>query len=505
MKVLVVDDSALSRKVIIRDLERIVDVEVLEASDGEQGVSLAFSEKPDLITMDVEMPGMDGVTAAGKIRRYPDCSHIPIIMISSKTDEMIKKIAFSAGANIFFEKPFESGKLFDYVSELMVKDEIFEGLNVLVVDDSSLMRTVISGTIQVKGAVVYQAEDGVAATEVLATKHIDLLVTDLVMPNMDGIELISYIRNDLNDCELPIILLTAVAEHSVQLEGLRAGADDFLVKPFSREELVSRIHNHYRRIKIAKAFNEQLYSIQKMEEVGLLLSGVMHDTNNALSNIGNLAYLAGTHLNEPEAMSVELENIQNEVHRSAKLIKQLLAFARKSDAKSDHAECFSFESLFNDVVALFLLSKPVNIHLDIQPIDSSLHIKASKARIIQVFLNLLNNAKYALKECPSAEIILQTEVLDAGFEVEIAWEHRVLSCTTLHITLKDNGCGIAKEDLDHIFDALYTTKPEHEGTGLGLTMAKRAVKSYDGMMSVESALSIGTCFHIYFPLVNRSE
>ncbi|MDX8389820.1 MAG: response regulator [Mariprofundaceae bacterium] len=500
MKILIVDDSALSRKVILHEIENIIDVEVLEASSGEEGVELAQREKPDLITMDIEMEGMDGISAAGKIRRYPDCTHIPIIMISSKTDEVIKKIAFSAGAHIFFEKPFKQGKLLEYIHELTMVEDIFAGLRVLVVDDSSMMRKLITSSIEVKGASVIETEDAISALEIIEKQHVDLLITDLVMPGMDGVDLVSYIRNDLGNLELPIILLTAVADQAIQIEALRLGADDFLVKPFSREELISRVNNHYRRIKVSRSLNEQLYNVQKMEQVGLLLSGVMHDANNTLANIGSMAFLAERHLEDQDGVAQKMTRIQDEVERGGNLIKQLLSFSRNDEESGDQSTCFQLSVVMREVLDLFSLSKLHHIKVHVNHIDDCICIEGSKARIAQVFLNLLNNAKHAIQGRENPEICIHTEVLPKGTVIKSAQDNTTLKCAMVHISLSDNGCGIAEKNIKSVFKAFYTTKSKSEGTGLGLAMIKRTILAHHGLVTIESELNQGTSFHIYLPL-----
>ncbi|MDX8390261.1 MAG: response regulator [Mariprofundaceae bacterium] len=499
MKILVVDDSTLSRKVILREVENIADVEIFEASSGEEGVEIALRETPDLITMDIEMDGMDGITAAGKIKRYPNCTHIPIIMISSKTDEVIKKVAFSAGANIFFEKPFKQGKLREYINELTTAEDIFADLRILVVDDSSMMRKLIARSIEVKGATVIEAEDGISALEVIEQEHVDLLITDLVMPGMDGIDLVSYIRHDLGNHEIPIILLTAVADQSIQIEALRLGVDDFLIKPFSREELISRINNHYRRIKASRSLNEQLYNVQKMEQVGLLLSGVMHDANNALSNIGGMAFLAERDLEDKDNIAQKMTHIQAEVERAGNLIKQLLSFSRHEES-GDQATCFQLSVVMSEVLDLFSLSKLHDLKVHANHIDDSIFIEGSKARVAQAFLNLLNNAKHALQKRDNPEIYIHSNILPKGTVIKSSEDNKTLDHTMAHISVSDNGCGIAEENIKNIFEPFYTTKSKNEGTGLGLVMIKRTISAHHGLVTVESELDQGTSFHIYLPL-----
>ncbi|MDQ6993906.1 MAG: response regulator [Mariprofundus sp.] len=505
MKILIVDDSRICRAMVIQDLKLMPELEIIEASSGEEAISLTLSEKPELITMDIEMGQMSGIQAASKIRRNPECSHIPIIMISASTDITTKQLAFDAGANIFFTKPFEPGKLFKYIQELTIKNNIFDGLTILVVEDSKVMRALISHTLAAKSATIIEATDGLAALDILANQHVDLIITDLLMPGMDGIDLTIQIRKDLALEDIPIILLTAVADQSIQIEALRAGSDDFLLKPFSREELLARINNHYRRIKAARLMNEHLYNVQKMEEVGLLLSGVMHDVNNALGNIGLLAELAQYDLSNQSKVNSELSNIQDEVMRGAQLIKQLLSFSHQDKDCDDKRECFLLAAVIKDVLSLFALSKLGDIQLSIDTMDDTLLIQGSKARIAQLFLNLLNNAKFALKQQSEPMISITTNRIDKGANMSSNEGSFLAEKAMVHIAVRDNGCGIPASNLQDIFKPFFTTKGVDEGTGLGLAMIRRSIAEHHGSIHVESDLGIGTCFHIYLPLKTTQE
>ncbi|MDX8408696.1 MAG: response regulator [Mariprofundales bacterium] len=253
MNILIVDDSAMHRGIIAKELATLTSKTILTASSAREAIDIALDQHPDLITMDLEMEGMDGIAATAKLASYPSCADIPVVVISGKTDPMIRQMAFDAGAINFFTKPFEEGVLLDFVKEILGKHvKRLEGLRILIADDSAISRTMIRRALESQGAILCEAEDGIAAVELLNQQPIDLLITDFVMPSMDGLDLTQYVREEMGNADLPIMLVTAASDLNTEVKALNLGVDDFLVKPFSHEELVARIANHQRRIRLTE-------------------------------------------------------------------------------------------------------------------------------------------------------------------------------------------------------------------------------------------------------------
>ncbi len=254
MKVLIVDDSLTARMVLRKEVESIPGIEILEANCGNEGMQKAKKHLPQVITMDINMPDMDGIEATAQIRNLPECHDIPVVIITGHAGETFSQRAFAAGAAEFMVKPFPSGRLRDYVAELAVKQQALSDMTVLVVDDAMIVRTLVTRILISQGAKVITAFNGLDAIQKMIQNEIHLIVTDYTMPRLGGIGLCEYVRNNKQRYDIPIIMLTAREEPDVVLEVLRAGADDYLTKPFSREELLARINNHARSIR----FNWQL-------------------------------------------------------------------------------------------------------------------------------------------------------------------------------------------------------------------------------------------------------
>lgn len=259
MNIFIIDDSAFTRKIIKQELQSIESVDFYEAADAQSALNLLEKFQPDLITMDVNLPDGNGISLLKKIRENEKFVNVPAIVISGNTDESLSKRAFEVGAVEFMRKPFKPGKLRAYVLDLNKTHQTLEGIHVLVVDDSMLVRSTMARILHPKGVRVQMAKDGREAWEMMQQDpEIEMVITDYLMPHLNGIELSRRIRNDLKRQEVPILILTALGEHDLVLEALNAGVNDYIVKPFSREELLARIHNHARLIQAYREIRKEM-------------------------------------------------------------------------------------------------------------------------------------------------------------------------------------------------------------------------------------------------------
>ena len=214
IRVLVVDDDPAVRELMARTLAGH-GYQVLTASTGEQGLARARSFRPHVITLDVMMPGMDGWTVLGALKEDPDLRSVPVVMVSM-VDERRK--GFALGATAYLTKPLERAQLIELVEAFRREDA---PLHVLVVDDDEDVRELVRRALDGPGVLVRSAVDGHDALEQIERERPDLLLTDLMMPGMDGFALLDAIgqREDLKG--LPVVVLSALdltAEQRTQLE-----------------------------------------------------------------------------------------------------------------------------------------------------------------------------------------------------------------------------------------------------------------------------------------------
>jgi DNA-binding response OmpR family regulator len=146
------------------------------------------------------------------------------------------------------------------------RSEVRRPGSVLVVEDDPDIRAIIVHTLERDGHQIHEAGDGMEAIEVLESKDIDLLVTDLMMPRMDGVSLIEWCRENRGNSFLPILILTALAEPQEKVKGLEAGADDYLAKPFNHRELQARVRALLRIHELTKSLEQRSIELEKANE-----------------------------------------------------------------------------------------------------------------------------------------------------------------------------------------------------------------------------------------------
>lgn len=276
MRILIVEDSAVTRKIIKRELTP-GGFEFFDAEDGEQALIIAKDHAPDLITLDVDMPNLDGFQTCANLRSLSFKSdadpmssrRIPIVFITSSDSEEERARGFEVGATDFLAKPFSEGELLNVVNKILKPQNILQGTTALVVEDSETIRHAVGDILRRQGVTVLEAAEGGAALEWARNSdiHIDLIVTDYIMPGMDGEELCFRIRNDLKLNDVPIIVLSGVESKPAIVGLFKAGATDFLIKPFAIEELLARINVHLQISLLNKKLT--LTNAQMMDELSL--------------------------------------------------------------------------------------------------------------------------------------------------------------------------------------------------------------------------------------------
>jgi PAS domain S-box-containing protein len=240
----------------------------------------------------------------------------------------------------------------------------------------------------------------------------------------------------------------------------------------------------------------QLLQAQKMDAIGRLAGGVAHDFNNLLTIITSYAELALDAVPEESALEAKVHEILLAARRAAELTRQLLAFSRKQPQALRVVE-------LNPVVGNIAKMLPRLIGEDIEfsfvPGERLGQVRVDPMQIEQILMNLAANARDAMPEGGHLRIETSDILLDGdyihGKPAVIPMGHYAL------ITVTDDGCGIPREDLPHIFEPFYTTKPSGKGTGLGLATVYGIVKQNRGFIWVYSEPGSGTIFKIYLPCV----
>ena len=289
LKILVVDDSSLIRGIIRNELEAGGYL-VEEAVHGFEALARASEiPPPDLITLDVEMPKLDGFDTCKKLRekhyarfftRSQD-NMVPVIFVTSHDTIEDRKKGFEFGAMDFITKPFKEGFILEAVNKILRPENRLKDLTALVVNDKSASRHMVSDCLRREGVTTIEAVDGIQAFGIISgrTADIDIVVTGLLMPGMNGDILCKKIRNELNLKDLPVIFLPVVDDKTELFELFKAGATDYLLQPFVIEEFLARLVVHLERARLNKSLRNTLEQVEDFNKA-------LESTIKRLTHIG---------------------------------------------------------------------------------------------------------------------------------------------------------------------------------------------------------------------------
>ena len=376
---------------------------------------------------------------------------------------------------------------------------------VLVVDDDDSTRALLRLTLERAGYQIAEAQRGDEVLQTIVQTRPNALVLDMLMPGMNGLDVIEQLRNAPETNHLPILCLTAGLSSAKEMtEALRAGADDFLRKPFNPDELVARLDTRLRVYRLANRERQRVIELEmliasysdsaepsdsasqadrlaraeQLAAIGTLSAGIAHEINNLLQPVLMGIQLALESLNEKRPVDRQvLEVAERELRRAQRLVRQLLDFSGPNRGIVGSVK-------LNDVIGevLTLTAKQLQyaqIRL-VKEFSASTSLVGNADQLKQVVLNLIVNAVQAM---PSG-----------GTLTVRTWQ----TDQNVFMSVEDSGVGITPEVQSRLFTPFFTTKAD--GTGLGLALSDQIVQEHGGRIAVESEPGQGATFTIAFPL-----
>jgi CheY-like chemotaxis protein len=372
---------------------------------------------------------------------------------------------------------------------------------VLVADDSLTVRMEIRDLLEAHGYEVCLVRNGRECLDFLEEEMPDLVLLDLVMPEIDGIEVCKRVKSAERTMEIPVLLLTAAGDIEDKVRGLKAGAEDYLTKPFEEAELLARIASHLRIKELIYQLHEEIderkkteFELQeakeKAEEANRsksdFLARMSHEIRTPMNAIIGFSEL--THRTElTPKQSDYLKGIRDSARSLLGIIDDILDFSKIEAGKlSMESVDFDLRDALDNMASMVGLraeEKGLELLFSIDP-HTPHHLIGDSLRLGQVLINLGNNA---VKFTEQGEIVVRTKLLETDGED-----------VCLQISVSDTGIGISAEQKKNLFQAFTqadgSITRKFGGTGLGLVICKRLVEMMGGTISLESEEGKGSTF-----------
>ena len=284
-RILVVDDILPNVKLLEAKLSAEY-YDVITALSGEEALRRASEDSPDMVLLDVMMPGMDGFEVCRRLKSNPETAHIPVVMVTALTDSEDRVRGLESGADDFLSKPVNDVALIARVRSLvrlkMASDEwrarertasqfgVSDDPNamgestsnaaILVIEDLDFELNKIEDTLSQDNAIVLASSTGLGAMEMIAGQDFDLLIVSINLANEDGLRLCSHLRSNERTRNTPILMIASEEDMPRVAQGLEIGAHDYILRPLDRNELRARARTQIRR----KRFQERLKANYEM-------------------------------------------------------------------------------------------------------------------------------------------------------------------------------------------------------------------------------------------------
>ncbi len=416
-------------------------------------------------------------------------------------------------------------------------------------DDTPVSAEVLSQVLRKANYQVRTERNGLSAIEAIESDPPELILLDVIMPGIDGFETCRRIKAKPEFTEIPVIFITGSDDTSSRVQGLEAGAVDYITKPFEYNEVLSRIEVHLRLYRLTRTLEQQVETRtaqlretleamqtmqvqmiqgEKMSALGQLVAGIAHEINNPVNFIqGNIVHAAGyikdllelvatyqKYVPEPneeiEAAieDADLDFLQEDLPKLLKsmkigtdrirdIVKSLRNFSRTDDTKTERTDLHDGLDSTLMILGNRMKAKPDRPEVQVVKIYGALPpVECYPGPINQVFMNILANAADALDDKYES----LSEMAREEFQPTIWIETAEREGDRVEVTIADNGPGIPAEVRNQIFDSFFTTKPKGKGTGIGMSISREIViDQHHGQLDCRSS-SMGAKFIITLPV-----
>jgi len=504
--VLIIDDNAMNVD-ITQELLEPAGISVLAAENAVRGISIMQDYKPDLVLLDLLMPHLNGFETALVIKTDPEIQNIPLIAFTALATPEDREKALEAGCQDVILKPINTETFLSTIKSYLkvdfnvlessldkVKSEatpfpfsIERSHTILIVDDNPMNVDILKEATTAIGQNALSAYNGQEALHQIQEIKPDLILLDIMMPEMNGYTVMDILKSQPDTANIPVIIISALDRIEDRVQGLLKGSQDYITKPFELTEVQARISAALRtkdlQDQLIKERNELAAVNQELSHFTTIAS---HDLQVPLRKIGIFAQQiqCSTYSQIGEEDQDLLSRIIKSTNKMQNMIWDLLALSR-ARYKRKEPVLVNLYTLIKE--ALYDLQDHIQKNNAQIIIGDMPTIEADETQIRQLIYNLLSNA--ILFHHPERVPVIEVTSTLIGNE----W---------IQLTVEDNGIGFEEKYAERIFQPFEQLHgvSQYPGSGIGLTICQKVVERHGGTITAKGIPGQSAMFIVQLPL-----
>ncbi|MBD2499336.1 response regulator [Anabaena azotica FACHB-119] len=509
--ILIVDDNPTNLELLF-DFLANAGYTVLVAEDGESAIARAEYAPPDLILLDILMPGINGFDTCQHLKNNPLTQDIPVIFMTALADTVDKVKGLNLGAVDYITKPLQHEEVLARVKlhlRLRQLTKTLKAQNQLL-EAEILERQRVEEKLREQAALLDITTDAIIVrdlnncirfwnhgAEYLYGWHSHEIIgqdANKLLYKAQTLSQLQVVQKSLADCGYWQGELQQITKNGKTI--IVASRWNLMCDQDGQPRSILTVNTD---ITEKKELESQFLRAQRLESVGTLAGGIAHDLNNILTPILTASQLLQLKLPNVDERSQQMfKTIESNTKRGAALVKQVLQFTRGVEGKRTIVQ---ISHLFSEIKQIIQETFPKSIECETQIEPELWTVIGDATNLHQVLMNLVVNARDAMPNGGNLTISARNLFIDEYYA-----RMNIHACVGPYIVISvtDTGMGIEQETLDRIFEPFFTTKEVGKGTGLGLSTVQGIIKSHNGFVNVYSEVGRGTEFKVFIPAVEAT-
>ena len=504
--ILIIEDSKTINNILKKELT-LLGFNITQAFTLKEAKEALSKIKFQLIILDLHLPDGEGSELIANIQSL---TKTKVVVLTSSQDAELREELFQYGILDYIVK--DTNFLYSITEIVKIINTITKKNKdkILVVDDSKFILKQIKTILEPRNYIVNTALKAKTAVQKLQKEDYQLIILDMELPDMHGLELLEFIRRDVRFLSIPIIVLSGTSTPEIVRDVLKNGANDFLKKPYVFEEFILKVDLWIDYFKKEKELEEKTFKLQFMNEnlerlvyeeveknrkkdkmmfaqsrhaqMGEMIAMIAHQWRQPLNAISVAMSVIEFRVEAGQFTKEDAKKVTSKIQSYIKYLSNTIDDFRNFFKPEKDKRVSDFEKVLQTVLSLVqhtLEQKNIKLETKIVKLESFF---AYENELVQVILNIIKNAQ---------DILIEKNIKNPVITIEIDGNK---------LSVIDNGGGIPANIKEEIFDPYFSTKTEKNGTGLGLYMAKMIIEEHShGKIYVEN-VDNGAKFTIEMPV-----